>query len=257
MSVRQVSLKLHRWVGLLAAIFLFIEGVTGGIMAWGPQLGRMLDPPGPRVAPPVFHVPMGPATLPLTTLVASLERSHSGFRVVAMRFPASPDLGWSAEVQSRNSGALTVWFDPHTGGAMGERASNAPAGRLVKLIQIARRFHGNFVAGVGLLLLACSGLILWWPRRLFTLRFPASAERVNFDLHATIGFYSSLFLVIFSGTAVVMCDHAPVHCPPQFHHPHPGRFTGRGESNGSPIQSRSLGATRRPARSGSIAEPGR
>jgi site-specific recombinase len=35
--LRKFSLTLHLWLGLFAAILLFVEGVTGGIMAWDPR----------------------------------------------------------------------------------------------------------------------------------------------------------------------------------------------------------------------------
>ena len=89
MSLRPTSLTVHLWVGLFAAVFLFLEGTTGGIIAWGPEVFRLANPPGPRISPPDLRVAPGPAELPLTGLVGGLEKSHPGFRVVRMAFGAA------------------------------------------------------------------------------------------------------------------------------------------------------------------------
>jgi len=38
--------KIHLWVGLFAALFSSLKAVTGGILAWGPEIVRLLNPPG-------------------------------------------------------------------------------------------------------------------------------------------------------------------------------------------------------------------
>jgi uncharacterized iron-regulated membrane protein len=62
------------------------------------------------------------------------------------------------------------------------------------------------IMGVLLIISVLTGLILWWPltgkwRQAMTIKRKASAERFNFDLHKTAGFYTTLVLVpvLFSG----------------------------------------------------------
>ena len=204
--MRKISLTLHLWLGLLAAVFLFVEGTTGGIMAWGPEILRMFNPPGSRTEARVYHLPPGPGPLSLTRLSAVLEEKYPGFRIRTMQFSPVPDLAWSAELQSPASAALTVWFNPRTGETLAEQPEPViHLGWLQPLVQTASHFHGDAAAGIALFILACSGLVLWWPRRIFALRRPVSSSaRTNFELHNAIGFYSSLFLLFFSSTAMVM-----------------------------------------------------
>jgi uncharacterized iron-regulated membrane protein len=44
-----------------------------------------------------------------------------------------------------------------------------------------------------LLFLAITGLILWWPRKVFTVRWSGRGTRLNFDLHNALGIYMSIF----------------------------------------------------------------
>ena len=62
------------------------------------------------------------------------------------------------------------------------------------------------VMGALLIISVLTGLILWWPltgkwRQALTIKCKAGVERVNFDLHKTVGFYSTMVLipVLFSG----------------------------------------------------------
>jgi len=60
-----------------------------------------------------------------------------------------------------------------------------------------------------LFLLALSGVILSWPRKIFLARKTSSPARANFDLHNIIGFYSSVILMIFAFTAMIMAFPRP------------------------------------------------
>ena len=205
MSSRVLSLRLHRWVGIAAAIFLLVEGTTGGIIAWGPLLYRRLEPAAPLQAPVEYPVPAGTAARPLAELQSVLEKDHPGFQLADLSLRTAPDLAWSADLQSPGQKPVSVWFDPHTGQTLAERKAQPQAGAwILAVIERARRLHGNVFAGAALLFLAVSGLILWWPRRICFVRRAASARQANFDLHAALGFYASAFLAVFAGTAMLM-----------------------------------------------------
>jgi uncharacterized iron-regulated membrane protein len=54
-----------------------------------------------------------------------------------------------------------------------------------------------------LILLGISGILLWWPRKILSVRWSASGRRIVFDLHNAIGFDSFVFLLLFGITGVV------------------------------------------------------
>ncbi len=209
MPSRKTYLALHLLVGLIGAIFLFVEGVTGGIMAWGPEIFRIFNPPGPRIDAPVYRVPSNQSPLSIAELTADLEKARPGSRLATMQFPDRSDRAWSAVLQSQPLDSRTVWFDPHTGEILGERVRAIRSNWLQGIVGVADRLHGNIVGGVALFLLSLSGLILWWPRSMLVPGRPASFARTNFEAHNVIGFYSSAFLLIFSATAMVMATSRP------------------------------------------------
>jgi uncharacterized iron-regulated membrane protein len=201
--VRKLSLTLHLWLGLAAGFFILAEGVTGVIIAWGSEIVEKLAPEI-RQADPAYSIPRSEPRLPLITLVARLDQTYAPLRVQLVRFGPKPTDAWSAEMRDADEHLLRVWFDPVAGNVLGERRASLRYAGLQHFIRTAEKFHGDAPAAIALLLIAATGLILWWRRPFFLARRPFTLARTNLELHAAIGFYASLLLFFFAGTGVVM-----------------------------------------------------
>ena len=59
-------------------------------------------------------------------------------------------------------------------------------------------------AGVGMLFLLLSGVYLWWPYKRVSVTRRESAKRFWFDLHATAGIFSFVFLIVLTLTGLVI-----------------------------------------------------
>jgi uncharacterized iron-regulated membrane protein len=208
--IRKFSLSLHLWLGLFAAIFLFVEGVTGGIMAWGSEILRLINTTGRQTDMQSYRVPSGGTpSLSLQALASALEAKHPGLHLRNIMFSQQPDLAWSADFQVSSLTYMRVWFDPSTGEEAAEQVTGSRGGWLEMLVNLAYRLHRDVIAGPVILLLTVSGLILWWPRKILVPRGPALFARTNLELHSAIGLYSSLILAIFSVTSVIMIYSRP------------------------------------------------
>lgn len=42
--MRPVLVRLHRWLGVATALFLFVSGLTGAIIAWDHEIDEILNP---------------------------------------------------------------------------------------------------------------------------------------------------------------------------------------------------------------------
>jgi uncharacterized iron-regulated membrane protein len=70
---------------------------------------------------------------------------------------------------------------------------------------------GEHIVGwttVALLLLALSGLILWWPRRIVAIVRRTSWKRTTFDLHNAVGFYSLPIIAAITLSGVMIAFEA-------------------------------------------------
>src|ERR1044071_3017526 len=71
---------------------------------------------------------------------------------------------------------------------------------------LAGRKGGEIVAAVTAtaLLLIVTGLVLWWPDKIWRIRWSASWKRVNFDLHHLFGVAAGVVLAIITASGTAM-----------------------------------------------------
>jgi uncharacterized iron-regulated membrane protein len=66
------------------------------------------------------------------------------------------------------------------------------------------------VAGIVMLFLALSGLVLWWKYKRFSIKWNGSLFRMMFDLHNAGGIATLVFLLLLSATGVVIAFETPI-----------------------------------------------
>jgi uncharacterized iron-regulated membrane protein len=196
--LRRALLTLHQWVGLAAGLFLIVIAVSGSALVFENQIDRALNPTTSFVAP-------GPHVLPLETLIARVQAARPGDQVTGVRVADKPDQAYELSLRSRQSAMV----DPYTGAVLGLRNREKSFARWVHLLhtRLAAGDIGELVvriAAVVLLLLALSGLVLWWPRKILGVGGASSWKRTNFDLHNALGAWSSLVIIAMTASAVLV-----------------------------------------------------
>lgn len=94
-------------------------------------------------------------------------------------------------------------------------------GTAYELVTLLIDLHDNLLAGelgravngaaaIAVLLVAFSGLFIWWPgirrwRRSLTLRRAVGWKRFTWDLHSAAGIWTFAFIVIFAASGVYLC----------------------------------------------------
>ena len=206
MAFRRVLLVLHLWAALLASVLLLLLGATGSFLVYEREMDHVLNRRLVAVRP--VSQP-----LTLTELFARLEKSHPGHRVTEIEFSHQPEVADEVYLDSGNGAeGMLMTVDPYTGKALGDaRTANSFVNSVhqlhTHLLWDKHRDAARLILGVAslfLLLLSCSGIILWWRRKLFSINWRGRGKRINFDLHNVLGVWSSLFLFLFALTGVAM-----------------------------------------------------
>jgi uncharacterized iron-regulated membrane protein len=196
--MRPLLLKLHRWAGLAAGAFVLILAATGALLAFDGDIDRLLNPRLLTVAP-------GPSRASLDRVVESVRAAYPREVITRLALPQRPDDAIQVLLQS----GLTAGVDPHSGAVLGIRDPDKSLVHFILALHTTLLFGraGRWIVGsltALTLAMAVSGLILWWPRRIWRLGAGRSWRRVNFDLHNLLGFYSAFFLVLVTVSGLII-----------------------------------------------------
>ncbi len=191
--VRLVLFNLHLAGGLVAGAFLLIAGVSGSVLAFSDEIDAFLHPS-------LFKVAAHAQPLPLTQLAASAAAVLHPEESIAVYVPSvRPDRSyWFTVIPGHHRVPRQVFVNQYTGEVLGTLSA-------VRFTVIMKTVHnGVAFSSIVLLFLAPSGLYLWWPLKRIGIKSSAGFRRLSFDLHNSLGFFSSLFLFGFAATGAYM-----------------------------------------------------
>lgn len=200
--MRKLIFNVHLYVALAAALFVILMGITGSIMAFEPEIDRLLHR---KLA---YVTPIDQRTLSFTEISQIVAGAFPGERIEAYFPSTSPEL--SCFVSLEKSGA--VYLNPYTGQVLGVRQNKPEILDYVHQLHIRLGWQhqgdpGKKIMswmGVAMLLLLLSGLFLWWPLKRITVQRGAGGRRFWFDLHNTVGIFSLLFLLTLTVTGIMI-----------------------------------------------------
>jgi uncharacterized iron-regulated membrane protein len=204
MTLRQILLRLHLIVGCVAAPFLFVAGISGTIVVFE-------NPYADHVANArLTHVTAGAALLPLDAIRDSLRQTFADADVADVSFPIEGRNTYVVGlVLPSDSNRKVVYVDPWRGTVVGDgEDARSP-------LRWAHDLHTRLMSGqpgrllvawiaVALVFLSLTGLWLWWPGKVLTVRRHSSPERKNFELHSMLGGLSWLFMLAFGLTGMIV-----------------------------------------------------
>ena len=206
MRVRPLLVTVHRWVGLVAALFLALLGTTGAVMAFEVPIDDALN------ARLHLVTPRG-SWLPVAELVRRLEAAHPGYRVTGVDFGQDDRHADAVSLEAADGKPeLDLFVDPYEATELGSVAESRDWLRPIHQFHthlLASGPWGRTVVGwsaVALGFLALFGVVLWWPAKIFR---PwrgngVSGWRGMFDLHNALGGLSWIFLLVFAATGIVL-----------------------------------------------------
>ena len=203
---------MHLTAGLIAGVIIFIMCVTGALLAFERQVIEYSENDVRYVE--VQDV----AKLTPQQVIDKLRETRPDAKPTAMAITNEPGAAWLFNLGRDGQ----VYLDPYTGAITGE-GNKSVRGLMSEL----RNWHryvalsgegrpvGKAITGAANLLflfLAISGIYIWMPRQLrwgsikpvIWFRRGLTGKPRNFNWHNTIGFWTSLFLIVFTLTATVI-----------------------------------------------------
>lgn len=206
---RQWFFRIHAWIGVNAALLIFLACLSGTIAVFSHELEWLADPV--RRAAPSADADLHGFSWQRT--VDAVENTFPDALVLRVRAPAGPRWSASVAIAPRRGDIRLVFVDPYSYEVKGQRSTFGIASFLrifhkqFYLIPPVIGFHGVLIVGViGLLVLTSSitGILSyrrWW--RAFTrIRFGKSPRAFWSDVHRQFGVWSIVVSLLLSLTGV-------------------------------------------------------
>lgn len=195
--MRRLILRIHLVIALIAGAFLVLLGLTGSILAFQPELDRLLHRN-------LSYVARGGRVLSLVEIGEAVSRKFNGEPIVAFLPATSPHFA-AQVILSR--GIVSV--NQYTGEVLGVRTRGQTFLGFVRALHV--RLAGGDVgrgivrwSAVAMLFSLVSGFWLWWPAKKVKIRGSWRSARFWFDLHQAAGILSLVPLVVLTATGTVM-----------------------------------------------------
>ncbi len=210
--LRKMIFQLHLWTGIGAGLYLLLISVTGSVLVFRNELYRAATPD------PIIVAESGPL-LTDEELASAAARAYPGFAVVRIIRAPNPDLAVTVSLRS-GSDLEDRLFNPYTGSDLGDSVPLS-IWLVSKLIELhddllagrtGRRLNG--VGAILLLVLALTGIVVWWPgiktwRRSVIVPRHVGWPRFTWHLHSTIGFWSLGFILVFGLSGAYLGNPGP------------------------------------------------
>jgi len=206
--IRKALFQVHLWVGVGIGLYVLVISISGSAIVYRRQIAKKYPRRNVIVAD-------SGRRLSLDELKQRVERAYPTYQVDNFSEPQRPD--WPDDVVlERRKKRIERYFDPYTGADLGD-----PHPAIYRALLWLVNLHddllsgetGREVNGIGsifLTVLSLTGAVLWWPgkknwRRSLTIDWKAHFPRFNWDLHSAIGFWCSLFVLVWGVSGICLC----------------------------------------------------
>ncbi len=203
--MKKLLFTIHLLLGLWSALVLIVLGISGSIIAFEPELNRALHPELTRVevTGPVMNWDL---------VKRRVEEQAPGWKLTRFYFPDAPAYATYARIRSISTQRTRqIYINQYTGNILGSTEDGPDV--LIRIHDLHVNFLTGTVAGhpgsivvmfgtYSLLILSVTGIVLWFPRKVFRIHRSSPGPRLNRDLHMSLGFWSSLAMFAFALTGI-------------------------------------------------------
>ena len=211
---RKIIFWIHLICGATAGIFIFLMCVTGALLSFQPNILSFAERDMRYIQPPSDNA----VRLSINEIIAKVKGAKPDAKPSNITF--QNDKNAAANIALGREGQIFV--NPYSGeitgeGAKGYRGFFRTVEDLHRWLALSGdgRAVGKAINDAGnliFLLLAISGVYIWFPRRLswkhfkaaMTFRRKVKGKARDFNWHTVIGFWSSLVLIILTMTGAII-----------------------------------------------------
>jgi len=210
--LRKAIFQVHLWCGIGVGLYVLLASVTGSIVVYSNELYRAATPA------PTIVAQSGPR-LTEDELRGIASRLYPGYSVTTVTHEEDPNHAVNISLEGSNDRKNHL-FNPYSGEDLG---NSVP--RSIWMVSKLLELHDDLLAGdtgrkvngigaVLVIVLALTGIIVWWPgirtwRRGLLVRRNVGWQRFTWDLHSMIGFWTLGIILLFGLSGVYLGNPGP------------------------------------------------
>lgn len=207
--LRRALFQIHLWMGVLLSAYLFVIGLSGSILVFQQEIRAASLP----------HPPYNRAHIArASTVLAAAHKHFPQDEITYFELPQPESPWWTIYLEDAHHERNLAYANAATGQILPQRHPlwiDWVLALHIYLLMGRTGFIINCLAGSGLFLLALSGAVLWWPGlRFWTRGMRVSLrhrwQRVNFDLHSAVGFWTLAIVSWWGFTAIYFLFPQPI-----------------------------------------------
>lgn len=207
--MKKVFVLLHRYLGFIAGITIFISCLTGAILTFQTEIRELTNRE-------LYRRPAseGKSVLPISVLVSRVNAQLTEGQVKSIQIPS--DTTYNYVFTPSQPERTQLYINPYTGAVVGKIDSNTPDVfgfffRLHRWLLDDSKTWGKQIMGASTLLfvvILITGIVYWWSKSKrelkARLRVKTNANRRRFwtDVHAAGGIYSVALLLVMALTGL-------------------------------------------------------
>lgn len=207
--LKRSILFLHRWLGFISGLVVFIVSITGSIFCFQDEIQDTIHSYRKVEVQQQAYLP--PSAIKSIALKNYPKATANYIYYYGKDRPA-------VVIANLDKGDLKyIYVNPYDGKILHSESVQSNFFVVVEYIHLYLLMPpkiGAMVVGISVLIflaLMITGIILWWPKRKsdrkrsFTIKWNGRWRRVNYDLHNVLGFYATSIAVILaiSGLSIV------------------------------------------------------
>ncbi|MFY1048039.1 PepSY-associated TM helix domain-containing protein [Chryseobacterium sp. GP-SGM7] len=216
--------KLHLWLGLSIGLIIFIVSITGALYVFKDEVENFTR------KEVIYHNEQNIAkkqVLPIRVLEKAVDAQvKEKYKIHWVNVPIDKKMSYQFYWYEHNTKAWNyfdefpiykvAYVNPYDGKVLKVYDEKNGFFQIVKMIHwsfLLKQDWGKYVVGIPVIIfviMLISGIILWWPKnkaarkQRFSFKWKniKNWKRKNYDLHNILGFYASIFALIFSITGL-------------------------------------------------------
>ena len=202
LAVRRLLFQIHLWAGIFLALYLTVIGTTGAILVFEQELGAV-----------AWRGQSEGAVHGLDEVVAAGRSLAAGKSLSYVGYPTPGQQVyrfWYEDAGGRSSSRVVSAGSLKPVISRGDGALQWVEKLHTELFLGSKGLLINGLAASGLMVMAATGVVLWWPgvrrwREALRIRLRVGWRRMHFDVHSAAGFWAMPFIFWWALSGIYFC----------------------------------------------------